>query len=95
MSSEERILFLFLISLTSQFKIITAEVIEHHLAVCPHAWPVKQKVRKQAVERQEFITEEIKKLEALQARHRMKDATNITLPSSNYVAFQQIRSSTC
>jgi hypothetical protein len=38
--------------------------IEHHLAVCPHARPVKQKVRKQALERQQFITEEIKKLEA-------------------------------
>ena len=43
---------------------VPRKVIEHHLAVCPHAWPVKQKVRKQAVERQEFIAEEIKKLEA-------------------------------
>ena len=40
------------------------EVIEHHLAVCSHARLVKQKVRKQALERQEFITEEIRKLEA-------------------------------
>ena len=39
-------------------------MIEHHLAVCPHAWPVKQKVIKQALERQEFITEKIRKLEA-------------------------------
>ena len=39
-------------------------MIEHHLAICPHARPVKQKVRKQALERQEFITEEIRKLEA-------------------------------
>src|SRR4051812_31276641 len=39
-------------------------MIEHHLAVRPQARPVKQKVRKQAVERQEFIAEEIKKLEA-------------------------------
>src|SRR6187399_6102 len=39
------------------------EVIEHHLAVCPHARPVKQKVGKEALERQEFITEEIRKLE--------------------------------
>ena len=43
---------------------IPGEVIEHHLVVCPHAWPVKQKVRKQALERQEFIIEEIRKLEA-------------------------------
>ena len=43
---------------------VPREVIEHDLAVCPHAWPVKQKVRKQALERQEFITEEIRKLEA-------------------------------
>ena len=32
--------------------------------VCPHARPVKQKVKKQALERQQFIAEEIKKLEA-------------------------------
>ena len=44
---------------------VPREVIEHHLAVCPHARPVKQKVRKQALERQEFITEEIRKLEAV------------------------------
>jgi hypothetical protein len=43
---------------------VPREVIEHHLAVCPHAQPVKQKVRKQALERQQFIAEEIKKLEA-------------------------------
>ena len=43
---------------------VPREVIEHHLAVCPHAGPVKQKVRKKALERQEFITEEIRKLEA-------------------------------
>ena len=43
---------------------VPRKVIEHHLAVCPHARPVKQKVRKHAVERQEFIAEEIKKLEA-------------------------------
>ena len=36
-----------------------------------------------------------KKIEVMQARHHMKDATNITLPSSNCLAFQQIRSSTC
>ena len=43
---------------------IPREVIEHHLDVCTHARPAKQMVRKQALERQEFITEEIRKLEA-------------------------------
>ena len=43
---------------------VPREVIENHLVVYPHARPVKQKVRKQALERQEFITEEIRKLEA-------------------------------
>ena len=43
---------------------VPGEVIEHHLAICPHVRPVNQKVRKQALERQEFITEEIRKLEA-------------------------------
>lgn len=42
---------------------VPREVIEHHLAIYPHAQPVKQKVRKQALERQEFIAEEIRKLE--------------------------------
>ena len=44
---------------------VPREVIEHHLAACPHARSVKKKVRKQALERQEFITEEIRKLEAV------------------------------
>ena len=43
---------------------VPREVIEHLLAIHPQARPVKQKVRKQALERQEFITEEIRKLEA-------------------------------
>ena len=42
---------------------VPREVIEHHLVVFPHARPVKQKVRKQALEGQQFIAEEIKKLE--------------------------------
>ena len=43
---------------------VPLEVIEHYLVVCPHARTVKQKVQKQALERQLFITKEIKKLEA-------------------------------
>ena len=42
---------------------VPREVIEQHLAICPHARPIKQKVRKQALERQEFIIKEIRKLE--------------------------------
>jgi len=34
---------------------VPTEVIENHLVVCPHARPVKQKVWKQAFERQQFI----------------------------------------
>ena len=43
---------------------VPREVIEHHLVVCPHARPVKQKDRKEALEQQEFITQESRKLEA-------------------------------
>ena len=43
---------------------VPREVIEHYLVISPHTRPVKQKVRKQALERQQFIAEEIKKLEA-------------------------------
>ena len=43
---------------------VPREVIEHHLVVYPHARPIKKKVRKQALEQQEFITGEIRKLEA-------------------------------
>jgi hypothetical protein len=41
---------------------IPREVIEHHLAMCPQAHPVKQKTRKQAKEKQDFIVQEIEKL---------------------------------
>ena len=43
---------------------VPREVIEHHLAAYPHGRPVKEKVQKQALERQQFIVEEIKKLQA-------------------------------
>ena len=39
------------------------EVIEHHLAVCPNACPVKQKERRQAPEKQDFIVKEVQKLQ--------------------------------
>ena len=36
---------------------IPREVIEHHLRIYPDATPVRQKPRKQSVERQNFICE--------------------------------------
>jgi hypothetical protein len=41
---------------------VPREVIEHHLAVCPQAHPVKQKTRKQAQDKEDFIIQEIEKL---------------------------------
>jgi hypothetical protein len=45
----------------SQMPRIPREVIDHHLKIYPDAKPVQQKPRKQSVERQNFIREEIKK----------------------------------
>ena len=39
-------------------------VIEHHLRVCPNVRPVKQKARRQFTEKQSFIVQETRKLEA-------------------------------
>jgi hypothetical protein len=41
---------------------IPREVIEHHLKIYPDAKPVSQKPRRQSVERQDFICEEVRKL---------------------------------
>ena len=41
---------------------VPREVVEHHLAVCPGARPIQQKVRRQAQDRQDFIVEEVHKL---------------------------------
>ena len=41
---------------------VPREVIEHHLAVCPNARPVKQKARRQAPGKQDFIVKEVEKL---------------------------------
>jgi hypothetical protein len=38
---------------------VPREVIEHHLAVCTEARPVKQKVRHQVQDRQDFIVKEV------------------------------------
>ena len=41
---------------------IPREVIEYHQRIYPDATPVRQKPRKQSVERQNFIREEVRKL---------------------------------
>jgi hypothetical protein len=46
----------------SQMPGIPREVIEHHLKIRPDARPVRQKPRKQSIERQNFIREEVRKL---------------------------------
>jgi hypothetical protein len=46
----------------SQMPEIPREVIVHHLKIYPDTMPVQHKPRKQFVERQNFIREEIKKL---------------------------------
>ena len=39
-------------------------VIEHHLKVCPNIRPLKQRARRQSTEKQSFIVQETRKLEA-------------------------------
>jgi hypothetical protein len=43
----------------SQMPGIPREVIEHHLKIHPNTKPVSQKPRRQSVERQDFIREEV------------------------------------
>mgnify|MGYP005813245939 CR=1 FL=1 len=43
---------------------VPRDVIEHHLNVCPNMRPVKQKARRQSTEKQAFIVQETRKLEA-------------------------------
>jgi hypothetical protein len=59
---------------------IPREVIEHHLAVCPQAHPVKQKTRKQAQEKQDFIIQEIEKLKKAKLIREVADPTWIATP---------------
>src|SRR4051812_30182319 len=44
---------------------IPRSVIKHHLHVCPNVCPVKQKASRQSTERQAFIVQETRKLEAV------------------------------
>ena len=43
---------------------VPREVIQHHLRVCPNVRPVKQRARRQSTEKQAFIVQETRKLEA-------------------------------
>jgi hypothetical protein len=66
---------------------VPREVIEHHLAVCPQAHPVKQKTRKQAQEKQDFIVQEIEKLQKAklirEVAHPTWIANPVVVPKSN------------
>jgi hypothetical protein len=59
---------------------VPREVIEHHFAVCPQAHPVKQKTRKQAQEKQDFIVQEIEKLKKAKLIREVAHATWIANP---------------
>jgi hypothetical protein len=66
---------------------VPREVIEHHLAVCPQAQSVKQKTRKQAQEKQDFIVQEIEKLKKAklirEVAHPTWIANPVVVPKSN------------
>jgi hypothetical protein len=66
---------------------IPREVIEHHLALCPQAHPVKKKTRKQAQEKQDFIVQEIEKLKKAklirEVAHPTWIANPVVVPKSN------------
>jgi hypothetical protein len=66
---------------------VPREVIEYHLAVCPQAHPVKQKTRKQAQEKQDFIVQEIEKLKKVklirEVAHPTWIANPVVVPKAN------------
>ena len=43
---------------------VPRDVIQHHLRVCPNVHPVKQRARRQSTEKQAFIVQETRRLEA-------------------------------
>jgi hypothetical protein len=59
---------------------VPREVIEHHLAVCSQAHPVKQKTRKQVQEKQDFIVQEIEKLKKAKLIREVAHPTWIANP---------------
>jgi Ulp1 family protease len=66
---------------------VPREVIEHHLAVCPQAHPMKQKIRKQVQEKQDFIIQEIKNLKQAKMIHEVAhptwNAKPVVMPKAN------------
>jgi hypothetical protein len=66
---------------------VPREVIEHHLAMCPQAHPVKQKTRKQAQEKQDFTVQEIEKLKKAKlirgVAHPTWIANPVVVPKAN------------
>jgi hypothetical protein len=66
---------------------VPRKVIEHHLAMCPQAHSVKQKTRKQAQEKQDFIVQEIEKLKKAklirEVAHPTWIANPVVVPKAN------------
>jgi hypothetical protein len=66
---------------------VPRDVIEQHLAICPQAHPVKQKTRKQAQEKQDFIVQEIEKLKKAklirEVAHPTWIANLVVVPKAN------------
>jgi hypothetical protein len=66
---------------------IPREVIGHHLKIYPDTRPVKQRLRKQSIERQNFIHEEIKKLLDTgfiqEVHHPRWLANHVVIPKAN------------
>src|SRR5438105_6814112 len=66
---------------------VPREVIEHHLAVSPDARPIRQKVRRQALERQDVIRLEVEKLLRAgfmrEVRHPDWLANPVVVPKAN------------
>jgi hypothetical protein len=67
---------------------IPREVIEHHLKIYPDAKPVSQKPRRQSVERQDFIREEVQKLLHAgfieEVHHAVWLANPVIVPKANW-----------
>jgi hypothetical protein len=80
-------LYLWVIKEPSDLSGVPGEVIEHHLAVCPEVRPIKQKVRRQAQEWQDFIVKEVQKLEKAkvirEVIHPMWEANPVVVPKPN------------
>jgi len=66
---------------------VPRKVIEHHLAVSPDARPIRQKVRRQALERQDIIRLEVAKLLRAgfirEVRHPDWLANPVVVPKAN------------